>query len=595
MLVQASTSRSTLASHQDAELVPHSPQLRRLLTRLDKAELVRLALGWLSASRAYHIPPKLSRRQPAKQADIADEATFRYHAVLDLNEERRARSLESLELIWAALMIDPKVPKTRAVERILTVDWVDGLSYGMVAEVDLLFGADRRTSRSWSAVKLVYDDARDSNDKGFDKLAPHQLHGRFSTELAHYFEHHIFLQVEDPSNGGRKAGDTSPVRAASTPWTSHFTYFRVVLAPSPADICAAGLHMLHIPKSPYLLLSGSLGRGSENREIALSALAQAAGAVTVNYPKPPPGSLQAKRIELDELGEDKAGNRRTLGELRGKDPIALREVLVSDAATAPPSSAMASGSGVAGGGKAREMRSAEGAEDGPLVAPLKRRREQDVYSIGVRLPTPPPTPDDADDDDDDDRAAASDKGILPARHASLLRVSSRANVSPSPTPPPAESNDKARQRITVKAESRREARELFGVRKGKDEDLPKFERIDYELYLGFPRHPPYKMPDMPTSSRDGGADGSTAVKLRLEGTHVLAGLRKLIEAGMDRETSYRPKVENGGGGDDDRSERTAEATRLAGLPGWLTEVRGTKVVVKPPGSQDEPADDTSGT
>ncbi|EPQ31191.1 uncharacterized protein PFL1_01379 [Pseudozyma flocculosa PF-1] len=513
MLVQASTSRSTLASHQDAELVPHSPQLRRLLTRLDKAELVRLALGWLSASRAYHIPPKLSRRQPAKQADIADEATFRYHAVLDLNEERRARSLESLELIWAALMIDPKVPKTRAVERILTVDWVDGLSYGMVAEVDLLFGADRRTSRSWSAVKLVYDDARDSNDKGFDKLAPHQLHGRFSTELAHYFEHHIFLQVEDPSNGGRKAGDTSPVRAASTPWTSHFTYFRVVLAPSPADICAAGLHMLHIPKSPYLLLSGSLGRGSENREIALSALAQAAGAVTVNYPKPPPGSLQAKRIELDELGEDKAGNRRTLGELRGKDPIALREVL----------------------------------------------------------------------------------GILPARHASLLRVSSRANVSPSPTPPPAESNDKARQRITVKAESRREARELFGVRKGKDEDLPKFERIDYELYLGFPRHPPYKMPDMPTSSRDGGADGSTAVKLRLEGTHVLAGLRKLIEAGMDRETSYRPKVENGGGGDDDRSERTAEATRLAGLPGWLTEVRGTKVVVKPPGSQDEPADDTSGT
>ncbi len=155
-----------------------------------------------------------------------------------------------------------------------------------------------------------------------------------------------------------------------------------MLAPAPSDICAAGLHILHLPRTPFLLVSGSLGRGAENREMALSAFASAAGAATLNYARTTGGSAAATKLlaQLNEAGEDAAGNRRTLGELRGKDPTALRQILLHESGqlstTAETSSA---GAGVAGGNKARQMRRSNGGsggvEDGPLIAPLKRRRE----------------------------------------------------------------------------------------------------------------------------------------------------------------------------------------------------------------------------
>ena len=57
-------------------------------------------------------------------------------------------------------MRDPRVPKIRAIDRILTVDWSEGLSFAMLAEVELAFIKGRRTARTWIAAKLEYAPGR---------------------------------------------------------------------------------------------------------------------------------------------------------------------------------------------------------------------------------------------------------------------------------------------------------------------------------------------------------------------------------------------------------------------------------------------------
>jgi hypothetical protein len=62
------------------------------------------------------------------------------------------------------------------------------------------------------------------------------------------------------------------------------------------------------------------------------------------------------------------------------------------------------------------------------------------------------------------------------------------------------------------------------------------------------------------------------IVLRLEGSHVLAGLRTFVTAGLDCPLS---------------KEDGEESTAAEGLPSWLTEIRGTRVTIGPDG-QTEP-------
>ncbi|CDU22728.1 uncharacterized protein SPSC_01358 [Sporisorium scitamineum] len=577
MISQPSSSRSKLISHEDHHLVPHSISLRRLLSRLDKSELVSLVTRWLDNAGPSYIPPMLSRRQPKPGEDDLASNLVLYHAILDLNEERRCRSMDELRLLWTGPMADPKVPKARALDRITDVDWPEGLSYAMVAELDLFYMNARQLSKTWTTVKLEYDDEVDAAGRGWERLSETQIRSRLGNELGHYFEHHIYLHSRIQSE------DKDAFTAHS--WTDGFSYFRIVLAPIPSDVCGTGLHILHLPRTPFLLVSGSLGRGTENREMALSAFAAAAGATTVNYAKPSAGSTAAKKLlaELNDAGEDSTGNRRTLGELRGKDPLALREILLHESGQLSSTSDMsAAPAGVAGGGKARQMTrskggSGQGAEDGPLIAPLKRRREEDLCALGLRPPTPP--------------ASGSEWDTVSLSSASTSTRPTQRRQSLTPTSQtPQEAHMHAREALAARAESRREAHDLFGPLPTTDDPrndtLPRVERIEYELHLPFPAMQRYNtrtLMDMDAYNAD---PDKPKIKLRLEGTHVLAGLRKLVAAGMDRSTCRL----DAGEGDDDAEEKEGGASvKLDGLPGWLTEVRGTKVVVQPPA----PGDDSS--
>lgn len=584
MITQPSSSRSKLISHENHHIVPHSISIRRLLTRLDKTELVSLVARWLDNASPSYIPPMLSRRQPRPGEDDPASNLVLYHAILDLNEERRCRSMDELRLLWTGPMADPKVPKARAIDRIVDVDWPEGLSYAMVAELDLFYMNTRQLSKTWTIVKLEYDDEVDGAGQGWERLNEAQIRSRLGSELGHYFEHHIYLQPRADANDN-KAG-------TSQTWTSGFSYFRIVLAPTPSDVCSSGLHILHLPRTPFLLVSGNLGRGSENKEMALSAFASAAGATTVNYAKPTAGSVAAKRLlaELNDAGEDATGNRRTLGELRGKDPLALREILLHESGRLSSTSDMSAAPvGVAGGGKARQMRKSnggagEGAEDGPLIAPLKRRREEDLSTYGIRPPTPPAS------------GSEWDSLSLSSASTSTRAVQRHAPLTPT-SQTPAESAAAARDGMAAKMEATREAKELFGPKlsnsltDGTGDVLPRVERIEYELHLPFPamqRYNTRSLVDMEAYNAD---PEKPKIKLRLEGTHVLAGLRKLVAAGMDRKTERLDAGEAEGDDDNDESNAGGGAVKLDGLPGWLTEVRGTKVVVKPPAAGDDSSQD----
>ncbi len=208
MISQPSSSRSKLISHEDHHIVPHSISLRRLLTRLDKTELISLVTRWLDNAGPSYIPPMLSRRQPRPgENDPASNLTL-YHAILDLNEERRCRSMDELRLLWTGPMADSKVPKARAIDRITDVDWPEGLSYAMVAELDLFYMHARQLSKTWSTVKLEYDDEVDSPGKGWERLSEAHIRSRLGNELAHYFEHHIYLHPRAaPNDASSSSGD----------------------------------------------------------------------------------------------------------------------------------------------------------------------------------------------------------------------------------------------------------------------------------------------------------------------------------------------------------------------------------------------------
>ncbi|PWN49042.1 hypothetical protein IE53DRAFT_388762 [Violaceomyces palustris] len=591
-----SASRTLLTSYPDHHPIPHSVQTRRLVQKLDKSELIHLATSWLASVRPHHLRPTLSRRSSSKTTSSSSDPRPTTSSLLDLSEERRARNLEELFFLWDVAMRDPKVAKLRAIDRLIEVDWPQGFSLGMIAEIELLHSNNRRiaSGRTWVVAKFHYGHrasaSSSSSSSSVDRRQARPIFSKpaFAKELGHYFQHHLYLSDdfiglgEDEEEGvgvagggggdgggdleaeldgdgptsvrsgppvGPKPGVLGPRRRAlvGTHWTRNFVQLRLVLAPLPNDVYSPGLQILLVPHSPYLLVSGNLSRGpgSETREMALTALANSVGAQTVLLAQPPAGSSAAAarargkqkaggddEVASQEEGEVGEGQEK-VGELKGKDPLALLEILTQEqSSSGDPSSS------VFMGGKGREMRSGtEGGgvvvEDGPLVAPSRRRREDDAYTLGIRLPTPP----------------------------LLEDPRGRSNLEPPMVPlPPSEVKRLKRRKLESTQANLREVRELFGNQSPYDDsDLARIERVDYELDLPFPEHETYNQPRM------GQEADAEPIRLRLEGSHVLAGLRTFVRSRLYRVEGEDDQAKSGGG-----------------LPSWLVDLKGTRVkVVRP--------------
>lgn len=200
------------------------------------------------------------------------------------------------------------------------------------------------------------------------RLTPTQFRDRFSGELQHYCSHALFLDAAVQPTEEALEESENILEPLPDNWCNFFTHLRVVTNSTPVEICSPGLHILHIPHSSWCLISGALGRsGSEVREMALTALANSLGARRVKMAKE---ALKGENLVVD-LGD--------MAELSGKDPLALRDILLSSGligelqGEGEDDIKATTGEGVPGG-KGRAMKRGE-AEDGPLVRAEKRKRE----------------------------------------------------------------------------------------------------------------------------------------------------------------------------------------------------------------------------
>lgn len=518
---------------------------------LDKSHLIHVVLYWidqaLTAASPDIVAPQLSRRPPhtgARDGDIDDvpqqdkgavEDTVTTASFLDLHEERRARSYEELQRLWAQIMPEARVAKTRAVERILYVDWPYGISFAMAATVAFEASRANLLGRNWTAMSLDFGESRSDEGSGKDSrasngtsaqhlerlkyISPESFVDDFSRELQHYCSHAIFIDkpVEDKVPAGTRLEDTDALTPLPDNWAKPFTHIRVVTCENATEICSVGLHVLHLPQSAWCLVSGNMGRSStEVREMALNALANAMGARRMRMP-------QSK-----QPGSNKTVKSGRLGELRGRDPLALREILVSEGLVEDTSGFAEQ----VPGGKGRLMRRKE-AEEGPLVRPEKRCRE--------------------------------DKSGL---YADVNGVSKPDGDNAGEVMDLREHRTRTRQRNARERARQREVDDLFGkaVNITDDSDLPRVEKMQYDLYL------PFAADENGDSVIPEDKIQAHPITLRLEGTHVLAGLRKLVASGLERPARQQGRVEADNRAADD-------ATPSGGLPQWLVEVRGTRVRV----------------
>ncbi len=304
------------------------------------------------------------------------------------------------------------------------------------------------------------------------------LQDAYSKELRHYFAHYLYRSVPRPAlpptpapsvsppGAGSKSGDASTSTAGAggeADWTESFTLLRLSLAPTSAELCASGFYILHIPRTPWLLVSGAPGRGSENRTIALAAFATAAGARSVTLSLPPAQferAALATAAALDEADESIDGGaaappqqgrrQRPIAELKGRDPLSLRDILTR--------------AGAPEGGAGLEMVRGY-VEDGPLVEAVRRRREVEAVTVygGAHSAsaTPPPPEEEALARAQARMRAAQDAG------AATTYLLDRTRKLPA-------------QEVERRAfKRRREAREMFGA--VEDAELPVVPRMDFEV------------------------------------------------------------------------------------------------------------------
>ncbi|BGP33506.1 chromosome loss-related protein [Rhodotorula toruloides] len=208
-------------------------------------------------------------------------------------------------------------------------------------------------------------------------------------------------------------------------------------------------------------------------------------------------------------------------DLEGKDWEALREVLVERKSAV---------------GEWRKVRGEAGKEmdgGGVLVPQARRKVMQDPTQL------PPPT------------LNATGVPALPRPGAGAERARKRRRLD--------------------------EVNSVFGTSASRSEqaqqgnELPKLERLDYSISLPYPSEPAFPSPDTPF-------DSSThpPFLIRLEGSHVLSGLRALVVGGLTEVSlEVEGEKENVEGRKGDGKDKRAK--RTPGLPSWLGEVAGEGV------------------
>lgn len=129
-------------------LSPSSRSVFKTLSRLSRASLISLALGWLEESN-------LALCMPYVVGDVEDEddedGTAPYGA---------AQSVEELREVYAELQAR-KGTKREIVDRIVEGDWRNGISMYQLAMAETRYLLDHASAQRWNALRLTRAGTKD--------------------------------------------------------------------------------------------------------------------------------------------------------------------------------------------------------------------------------------------------------------------------------------------------------------------------------------------------------------------------------------------------------------------------------------------------
>ena len=388
MVEQTNISRAALMPvYPGSTLLKPCPALHKLFYSIEYRKLISIVLDWIrdvryAPTRSVQ-PPQLTKSKLSEYVRFSKDgvASLKKGAQknisltqedllkLDYREEMRARTYEQLEKIWRS-----PLTRKQVIERITEIDWPEGITYSMISSIIFESSRSNRMHWHWNACCLDYGDDEEtksllgkkdaflSRHRLFRTITPAELVKGISEELRNYCSHSIFLDT--PTKAAEMLSLTES-KQAEEDWTKSFTRIRIVSCDSSSNVCNYGLNILHIPKSPWCLISGTLGnyQTAEEREMSYTAIAHAFGAKKVLHNSISNALTKSSRNHT----QFRTGK---LGELQGRDPLALRDILVNEYHVLD-GEVMSSR---LKGGKGRAMDRNQ-AEDGPLVRAEKRKRE----------------------------------------------------------------------------------------------------------------------------------------------------------------------------------------------------------------------------
>lgn len=129
---------------------PSNPVVTRILGRLSRPSLLSLVLDWLADGNQALTGPYLRQRQAEDDVDNVDNADN----VDDDDFYPPAPSLEALREHYSNLQ-ERKGSKREVLDRVLEGDWRHGVSMYQLAMADVQYLYDHPTSQKWTAFRIV--------------------------------------------------------------------------------------------------------------------------------------------------------------------------------------------------------------------------------------------------------------------------------------------------------------------------------------------------------------------------------------------------------------------------------------------------------
>ncbi|KAK3392289.1 centromere protein Chl4/mis15/CENP-N [Sordaria brevicollis] len=513
---------------------PTNPAVFKILNRLSRASLLALALDWLDERNLALAAPFL--RPPSEYQDEEEDDDDDDEYADDFNPP--LRSLDALQDLYTSLQ-SRKGSKREVIDRIIEGDWRHGLTLYQLAMADIQYLYDHPTSQKWAAYRIMPLKPISTNEEEDEDQQPEidkeslviprfhpstflkNLQSQVPPDIkAHYnFDRHrslplsilrIFI-LDSPYNTslGLQSGSSSSKTGRGGRATTTFDTSRTVYIAFPD-----ASPYIYISK-PQLLSSPTPSSSSSTNPTKTTGINTSAGEskslhhlLLVGIPAALSRPRQRFCLKPTSLAT------RNLNELLDRRGGANTR------------------QGAAGGGwsiYADEMKDKTRGKRGNRETPLD-----------LVLPSPPLSEDDA----EEGQGTGTGNGVLEGRKR------------PNPPPSPA----------TIREERERKRRKLVAKARFADTALVNdgkgVERVDIILEDPFPSlSQPSTSTTTTTSSsssrpndtegqtpgdresnststtgeageREGGQEWRPTLKLTFHGSHVFAGIRQLVEAGI---------------------------------------------------------------